>query len=109
MLMKLQITFKIKDGNNVDTNTVINEINKHYASYEDCMKDIKYWSCRVYDYVSITGKNYNSYKIMKYHKYDKCLDDINKIINSLYLINAVIVTDPPKKVVVYNSYIEIIS
>lgn len=109
MLMTIEITFKTKDGNNVDTNTVINKINKHYAPYEDCMKDIKYWSCCVYEYMSITGKNYNSNKMMKHYKYDKLLNNINKIINSLYLINAVIVTNPPKKVVMYKSYIEIIS
>ena len=107
--MKLQITFKTKDDNNVDTNTVINEINKHYASYEECIDDIKYWSCCVYEYMIITGENYNSYEIMKYYKYDKWLDNINNIISSLYLINAVIVSGSPKKVVVYNSYIEIIS
>lgn len=109
MLMKLQITFKTKDDNDVDINTVINEVNKHYASYEECIDDIKYWSRRVYEYMSITGRNYNSNKMMNHYKYDKWLDNINNIINSLYFINAVIVGGSPKKVLMYSSYIEIIS
>lgn len=109
MLMKLQITFKTKDNNNVDTNTVINEIKKHYGSYKECIRDIKYWSHCVHEYMSTTGKNYNNNEMMKHYKHDKWFDNINNIINSLYFINAVIVSGSPKKVLVYSSYIEIIS
>lgn len=106
--MKLQITFKTKDDNSVDTNNVINEIKKHYNSYKECIRDIKYWSYCVHEYMRITSKNYNSNEIIKHYKDDKWFDNINNIINSLYLIHVTVIINPSKEVVIYNSYIEVI-